>query len=59
VFVLDRITEANIKCEAKTLDAAIKVLEDLRSAWAEVAEVPTGGRQASTSQVIVTGQVRK
>ena len=59
VFVLDRISEANIKCEAKPLDAAIKVLEELRSAWAELAEVPLAGRQASTSQVIITGQVGK
>jgi flagellar secretion chaperone FliS len=59
LFVLERITDANIKCDAKTLDAAIKVLEDLRSAWVEVAEIPTASRQTGTSQVIITGQARK
>jgi flagellar protein FliS len=59
LFVLERITEANMKCDAKTLDAAIQVLEQLRGAWAEVSEAPTASRQTGTSQVIVTGQVRK
>ena len=59
VFVLDCITEANMKCETKPLDAAIKIVEQLRGAWVEVAEAPTTGRQTGTSQVIVTGQARK
>lgn len=37
-FVLFRITEANRKGEASQLDPAIRVLEELRSAWAEVAK---------------------
>ena len=44
VFILDRITEANIKVDAKPLAAAIKVLEELRAAWAQVADEPTGVR---------------
>jgi flagellar secretion chaperone FliS len=37
-YVLDCITEANLKMDAKPLAPAIKVLEDLRSAWAQVAD---------------------
>lgn len=59
LFVLECITDANIKCEPKILDGAIKVLEQLRSAWSEVAETPTAVRQASTGQVIITGRVSK
>lgn len=40
-YVLDCITEANFTVDAKPLAPAIKVLEDLRSAWVQVAdEVP-------------------
>jgi len=56
LFILECITEANIKCEPKPLDGAIKVLEQLRAAWSEVAENPTAVRQTGTSQVIITGQ---
>lgn len=59
LFVLDCITEANMKCETKPLDAAIKIVEQLRGAWVEVAEAPTAVRQTGTSQVVVTGQARK
>lgn len=44
VYVLDCITEANMKMDQKALAPAIKVLEQLRSAWAEVADTPTGVR---------------
>lgn len=41
MYVLDCITEANFKADAKSLAPAIKVLQDLRAAWAQVAdEVP-------------------
>jgi flagellar protein FliS len=59
LFILECITEANIKCETKPLDGAIKVLEQLRAAWSEVAESPTAVRQTGTSQVIITGQASK
>ena len=59
LFVLECITEANMTCETKPLDAAIKIVEQLRGAWVEVAEAPTGGRQTGTSQVVITGQARK
>jgi flagellar protein FliS len=59
LFILECITEANIKCEPKPLDGAIKVLEQLRAAWSEVAENPTAVRQTGTSQVIITGQASK
>ena len=42
VYVLDCITEANMKADAKALVPAIKVLELLRSAWAAVADEPNG-----------------
>lgn len=48
VFVLDRITEANLKASAEPLAAAVKVLEQLRSAWAQVADEPTGVRVIGT-----------
>jgi len=48
VFVLDRITDANIKADAKPLAAAVKVLEQLRSAWAQAADEPTGVRVIGT-----------
>jgi flagellar protein FliS len=44
VYVLDCITEANLKADAKQLAPAIKVLNELRSAWAQVADEPTGVR---------------
>jgi flagellar protein FliS len=40
VFVLDCITEANMKADAEKLKPALRVLEQLRSAWAQVAEEP-------------------
>lgn len=48
VFVLDAITEANMKAESKPLPPAIKVLEQLRGAWAQVADEPTGVRVVGT-----------
>jgi len=39
-FVLDCITEANMTGNAEKLHAAARVLEQLRSAWAQVAEEP-------------------
>lgn len=40
VFVLDCITEANMSLNVEKLSHAIRVLEQLRSAWAELAEEP-------------------
>jgi flagellar protein FliS len=40
VYVLDCITEANMKADAEKLKPALRVLEQLRSAWAQVAEEP-------------------
>jgi flagellar secretion chaperone FliS len=59
LFILECITEANMKCDPKLLDGAIKVLEQLRAAWSEVAENPTAVRQTGTSQVVITGQAAK
>ncbi len=42
VYVLDCITEANVKADAKPLAPACKVLEQLRAAWAQVADEGTG-----------------
>ncbi|HET9932686.1 MAG TPA: flagellar export chaperone FliS [Polyangiaceae bacterium] len=42
VYVLDCITEANIKTDATALAPAVKVLEQLRAAWAQVADEGTG-----------------
>lgn len=39
-YVLDCITEANMKLDTKKLESAIRVLESLRSAWAQIAEEP-------------------
>jgi flagellar protein FliS len=44
VFVLDRITQANVKTDAKLLVPATKVLEQLRAAWVQVADEGTGVR---------------
>jgi flagellar secretion chaperone FliS len=44
VFVLDCITEANTKADPKPLTGACKVLEQLRSAWVQLADEPTGVR---------------
>jgi flagellar protein FliS len=44
VFVLDCITEANFKMDAKPLAGALKVLESLRSAWAQIADEGSGVR---------------
>jgi flagellar protein FliS len=48
VFVLDGITEANMKSSSKPLGPAIKVLDQLRAAWAQVADEPTGVRVIGT-----------
>jgi flagellar protein FliS len=40
VYVLDCITEANMKADAEKLKPALRVLEQLRSAWAQVADEP-------------------
>lgn len=37
-FVIDRIVEANLKNEPEALQPAIRVMEQLRSAWAEIAK---------------------
>ena len=42
VFVLDCITDANAKADAKPLAGACKVLEELRSAWVQIADEPAG-----------------
>jgi flagellar protein FliS len=39
-FVLDCITESNMNADATKLHGAVRVLEQLRSAWAQVAEEP-------------------
>jgi flagellar protein FliS len=39
-FVLDCITESNMTANAEKLHAAVRVLEQLRAAWAQVAEEP-------------------
>jgi flagellar protein FliS len=44
VFVLDCITEANVKVDAKPLAGALKVLDMLRSAWVQIADEPSGVR---------------
>jgi flagellar secretion chaperone FliS len=44
VFVLDCITEANMKMQADKLHVAMRVLEKLRSAWAAVVDEPTAVR---------------
>jgi flagellar protein FliS len=44
VYVLDCITEANTKMDEKPLTGALKVLEMLRGAWAQIADEPTGLR---------------
>lgn len=43
VYVLDCLNEANMKVDAAPLANATKVLEQLRSAWAQVAEGENGG----------------
>lgn len=48
VYVLERITAANMKADAKELAPAVKVLEELRSAWAKLADEPTGVRIIGT-----------
>lgn len=42
VYVLECITEANFKADAKPLAPAFKVLEELRAAWSQVANEGTG-----------------
>lgn len=43
-YVLDCITEANMTADSTKLQPAVRVLEQLRSAWAQVAEEPSGVR---------------
>jgi flagellar protein FliS len=43
-YVLDCITEANMKLDANKLQAAMRVLDQLRGAWAQLADEPTGVR---------------
>jgi len=40
-YVLDCITEANITVSSKKLESAVRVLEQLRSAWAQLADEPS------------------
>jgi flagellar protein FliS len=47
-FVLDCITEANMKANADKLHAAIRVLDKLRSAWATLVDEPTAVRVVGT-----------
>jgi flagellar protein FliS len=42
LYVLSCITSANMHADAKRLAPAVSVLEQLRSAWAQVADEPTG-----------------
>jgi flagellar secretion chaperone FliS len=44
VYVLDCITEANLKVDATPLAGALKVLEMLRGAWVQIADEPSGVR---------------
>jgi len=44
VFVLDCITEANMKANSEKLHAAIRIFEQLRSAWASIVDEPTSVR---------------
>ncbi|HEX5657231.1 MAG TPA: flagellar export chaperone FliS [Polyangiales bacterium] len=44
VYILDCITDANMKMDAKPLAGALKVLDMLRSAWAQIADDPSGVR---------------
>jgi len=48
VFVLDCITEANMKANSEKLHAAVRVLEQLRSAWASIVDEPTAVRIVGT-----------
>jgi len=48
VYVLDCITEANMKADPEMLHVAVRVLEKLRSAWATVVEEPTSVRVIGT-----------
>jgi flagellar secretion chaperone FliS len=47
VYVLECITEANMKMDAKPLAGALKVLDMLRSAWAQIANEPSATRTAA------------
>lgn len=42
LYVLSCITKANNEADPKPLAPAVNVLEQLRSAWAQVADEPTG-----------------
>lgn len=46
VYVLDCITESNMKTDPKPLAHACKVLTDLRGAWSQVADESSGGTGA-------------
>lgn len=43
-YVLDCITEANMKADSDKLVPAVRVMEQLRSAWVQVADEPAGVR---------------
>jgi len=47
VYVLDQIVAANISADRAPLDHAIRVLETLRSAWAQLAGEPAALRPAA------------
>jgi len=48
VYVLDCITEANMKAAPEPLEPAFKVMEQLRGAWVSVADEGTGVRVVGT-----------
>ncbi len=52
VYVLDCITEANFKMDAKPLAGALSVLETLRGAWAQIADEGTGVRASAVQPQI-------
>ena len=41
-FILDQITQANLKQDAAPLESSLNVLAELRSGWAELAEGQRG-----------------
>lgn len=44
VYVTDRLVQANLRRDAAAIDDAIRVLETLRGAWAQVAQPSHGSR---------------
>ena len=43
-YVTDRLIDANVRCDPAPIDDAIRVLEMLRGAWAQVAQTSSGPR---------------